>query len=359
MGKIIVTGVTGQDGSYMVDYLLEKTDHMVFGAVRRLSVKNHKNIEHVDNPRFKLVDMDVSDPISISGVIREIKPDYFINFAANSFVGTSWEMPTNHMQTNTMGVLYQLEAIREYCPECRYYNAGSSEEFGDVQYSPQNEKHPLRPRSPYGASKASARHIVKVYRESYGLYAVQGWLFNHESERRGEEFVTRKITRSIAKIRQHMAYGTLFEPLFLGNLDARRDWSHAEDFVRGVWKMLNQDTVCDLVKPYYFVKDYVLASNEMHSVRDFVEAALKWAGIQGKWEGSRYEEKFIDDAKGRVIIAVDPDFYRPAEVEQLRGDFTKALMELNWSPKIQFHELVERMCENDLTLIGGDVVLGG
>jgi len=345
--RIIVTGVTGQDGSYMVDYLLKNTNHKIYGAVRRLSVKNHKNIEHIDNERFELVDMDVSDPISISGVVEDIRPDYFINFAANSFVGTSWNMPVNHFQTNTMGVLYQLEAIRKYCPKCHYYNAGSSEEFGDVQYQPQDEKHPIRPRSPYGASKASARHIVKVYRESYDMYAVQGWLFNHESERRGEEFVTRKITQAVARIKKDLDAGKKPKILSLGNLDAMRDWSYAKDFIRGVWMMLNQPQGYeDIIKP----SEYVLASGEMHSVRDFVNAALEWADIWGDWYGEGLDEKFVT-SKGKVLVEVNPDFYRPAEVNSLWGDASLAKKELGWEPHVAFRDLVEIMVDNDMNLL--------
>ena len=272
MKKILITGVTGQDGSLMADYLLENTQHTIIGGVRRLSVKNHTNIAHLlENPRFFLIDLDVTDSQNIDRVIQEQKPDYFINFAANSFVGCSWDMAHNHMQTNCMAVLHQLEAIRRHAPSCRYYNAGSSEEFGDVVTTPQNEEHPLRPRSPYGASKCAARHLVKVYRDSYDLYAVQGWLFNHEGVRRGEEFVTRKITKNVARILKEFEQGKEITPLELGNLDAKRDWSDAEDFVSGIWRMLNQNRE----NP----KDYVLSSNETHTIREFVVEAFNFAGF--------------------------------------------------------------------------------
>ena len=238
MKKAIVTGVTGQVGSYMADFLLKFTNIKVYGAIRRLSVPNHKNIEHIKDPNFELIEMDLGDEHSIFTTIQEIQPDYFINFAANSFVGNSWHMPVNHFDTNALGVMRQLEAIRKICPNCRYYNAGSSEEFGDVMYSPQDLKHPPRPRSPYGASKVAARQIVKVWRDSYNLFAVQGYLFNHESERRGEEFVTRKITMNVARIKKELDEGKKPEPFELGNVEAKRDWSHAEDFVRAVWLML-------------------------------------------------------------------------------------------------------------------------
>ena len=202
MKKIIVTGVTGQDGSHMVDYLLKHTDHEIYGSVRRLSVKNHENILHLENePRFHLIDMDLNDAHSMRDVILDIKPDYFINFAAQSFVAGSWNYPIQTWDTDADAVLHILESIRRFVPDCKFYNAGSSEEFGDVVTSPQNEDHPLRPQSPYGAAKCAARHLVRVYRESYNLYAVQGWLFNHEGSRRGLDFVTRKISHTVARIK--------------------------------------------------------------------------------------------------------------------------------------------------------------
>jgi GDPmannose 4,6-dehydratase len=339
MKKVIITGVTGQDGSFMADYLLKNTEHTIIAGVRRLSVKNHGNIAHlVDNPRFKLIDLDVADQANTEMVIAEEKPDYFINFAANSFVGVSWKMPVNHMETNAMAVLYQLEAIRKYCPKCRYYNAGSSEEFGDVLHAPQSELHPLRPRSPYGVSKASARHLVKVWRESYRLFAIQGWLFNHEGTRRGEEFVTRKITKNVARIQKEYPSGD-FKPLELGNVDAKRDWSDAEDFVHGVWLMLNQK------EP----KEYVLSSDKTHSIREFVEEAFNFAGFakeQCRWEGYSVNEKYYHEDK--VLVQINPDFYRPAEVDLLLGSSDSARKELGWSPKTDFLGLVRKMVANDI-----------
>jgi dTDP-4-dehydrorhamnose reductase len=200
---VFVTGVTGQDGSHMVDYLLKNTDYTIFGGARRLSIKNHENLHHLENEsRFKLINFDLSDAHSISKTIEQIKPDYFINLAAQTFVGSSWDFPAQTWECNTTGIIHILEAIRQHKPTCRFYNAGSSEEYGNVAYTPQDENHPARPRSPYGASKSAARQLVKVYRESYNMYAVQGLLFNHEGTRRGEEFVTRKITKGIARIKQ-------------------------------------------------------------------------------------------------------------------------------------------------------------
>ena len=339
MKKIIITGVTGQDGSFMADYLLKNTEHAIVAGVRRLSVKNHGNINHlVDNPRFKLIDLDVADQANTEAVIEEEKPDYFINFAANSFVGVSWKMPVNHMETNAMAVLYQLEAIRKHRPNCRYYNAGSSEEFGDVLHSPQSELHPLRPRSPYGVSKASARHMVKAWRDSYNLYAIQGWLFNHEGTRRGEEFVTRKITKNVARIKYEYILND-FKPLELGNVDAKRDWSDAEDFVEGIWLMLNQE------EP----KEYVLSSNETHTIREFVEEAFNFAGFGSekcRWEGRGVDEKYYHG--DRVLVQINPEFYRPAEVDLLLGDSSLARRELNWNPQTDFLELVRKMVAHDL-----------
>jgi GDPmannose 4,6-dehydratase len=353
MKKIIITGVTGQDGSFMADYLLENTDHTIVAGIRRLSVANHVNIKHLkSNPRFKLIDLDIADAQNVEQVIRDEQPDYFINFAANSFVGSSWTMPVNHMNTNCMAVLYQLEAIRKFAPNCRYYNAGSSEEFGDVSYAPQDEAHPLRPRSPYGASKAAARHLVKVYRDSYAIYAVQGWLFNHEGTRRGEEFVTRKITKNVARIKRAIENKLPFEPLKLGNLESKRDWSDAEDFMDGVWKMLNQD------EP----KEYVLSSNETHSIKEFVELAFEAAGIEGVWVGEKLEELYIlpngladfSECASVKLMEIDEKFYRPAEVELLLGDSTKARQELGWTPKTSFQNLVDKMVSADILSLDGE-----
>jgi GDPmannose 4,6-dehydratase len=335
----IVTGVTGQDGSYMVDYLLENTDLFIVGGVRRLSVYNHININHINNPRFILLNFDLTDSHSIARIVEKLQPEYFINLAAQSFVASSWDFARQTWQTNSTSVLDILEAIRLYKPTCKFYQAGSSEEFGNVSYVPQDENHPLKPRSPYGASKAAARQLVKVYRDSYDLYAIQGWLFNHESERRGVEFVTRKITTNVARIRHCIKSGSYFLPLELGNIDAKRDWSHAMDFVEGIWLMLNQETP----------KEYVLSSNETHTVREFVEKAFKFAGIDGSWTGEGVNEKYVLSNKPNItLMQINEKFYRPAEVELLLGDSTLARKELNWTPKISFDELVKKMIENDL-----------
>jgi GDPmannose 4,6-dehydratase len=347
MKTALITGVTGQDGSLMVDFLLKNTDLNIIGTARRLSVPNHENINHLkDEKRFRLIDLDVTDSENISEVIQKEKPDYFINFAANSFVGNSWSMPVNHMQTNCMAVLHQLEAIKKHAPHCRYYNAGSSEQFGNIDYCPQDINHPFKPRSPYGAAKCSAHHLVKVYRESYNLYAVQGILFNHEGVRRGEEFVTRKITKGVARIYHAIKNKKSFQPLSLGNIFAERDWSDAEDFVEGIWLMLNQDNP----------KDYVLSSNETHSIKDFIDLAFEHAKIEGVWIGLGKNSRYIipnyvadiADIRSQVLVEINELFYRPAEVDILLGDSTPARKELGWNPKTSFSQLVKKMVDNDI-----------
>ena len=345
--KIIVTGVSGQDGSYMVEFLLENTDHEIFGVVRRSSNPNYSSLnEPLKNPRFKLVMGDLSDSQSIENIVREVNPDFFINFGAQSFVGASWQIPEQTFDVTAVGVLRCLEAIRKFAPKCKFYSAGSSEEMGDVQYSPQDIQHPIRPRSPYGAAKAAARHITKTYRDSYNLFAIHSILYNHESERRSEDFVTRKITKGVARIMKAITDKKDFKPIELGNIEAKRDWSHAKDFVRGVWLMMNQP------EP----KEYILSSNETHSVKEFAEKAFSVVGLKGVWHGSGIGEEFCppnhlleeDYIKSSVLIKVSPHLYRPAEVAILHGDSSLARKELGWQPEICFDQLVELMVKNDM-----------
>jgi GDPmannose 4,6-dehydratase len=342
MKKVIITGVTGQDGSHMIDYLLKNTDYLIYGTARRLSVKNHENILHLEaEPRFKLINMDLNDAHSIRDVVIDIQPDYFINFAAQSFVAGSWDYPIQTWITDADSVLHILESIRRFAPECRFYNAGSSEEFGDVIKTPQDESHPLLPQSPYGAAKCAARHIVRVYRESYGLFAVQGWLFNHEGVRRGLDFVTRKITHGVANIKKSLKNGTGPKPLELGNIEAKRDWSDAEDFMEGVWLMLNQDSP----------KQYVLASGEMHTIREFLNLCLESAEIEWHSTGSGENETYTETSTGSLIFKVNPKFYRPAEVHKLCGDPSLAEKELGWTRKTDFQGLVKKMYDSDFALV--------
>jgi GDPmannose 4,6-dehydratase len=370
---VIVTGVTGQDGSFMVDYLLKNTDCEIFGGARRLSVSNHDNIKHLENEkRFHLINFDLTDTHSISQIISVLRPKYFINLAAQSFVKSSWDFPSQTWETNTTGVLNVLESIRLHCPTSRFYNAGSSEEFGNVAYSPQDEHHPVRPRSPYGASKSAARQLVKVYRESYSMYAVQGWLFNHEGTRRGEEFVTRKITKGVAKISKELSAGTTPTPLVLGNLDAVRDWSDAEDMVDAIWRMLNQDVyrhdVANMIKDFdktghillpreinpawhsivvKNLREYVVGSGITHTIREFISEAFNCANIAGHWvKGmTALEETFVHN--NNILVKVDKVFYRPAEVEHLHANPTLIKRELGWNPQTTFEGLVEKMIYTD------------
>jgi GDPmannose 4,6-dehydratase len=342
---IVITGVSGQDGSIMVDFLLKNTDYVIFGGVRRLSVYNHENIKHINSDRFHLINFDLTDSHAISRTIEKLKPDYFINFAAQSFVASSWDFARQTWSTNSTAILDILEAIRLYKPTCRLYQAGSSEEFGNVSYTPQDEQHPLRPRSPYGASKAASRQLIKVYRESYNLYAIQGWLFNHEGIRRGEEFVTRKISKNVARINFAIKNNADFIPLELGNLEAKRDWSDAEDFVEGVWMMLNQD----IYNKNYSGSpiDYVFSSNETHTIKEFVEKAFATVGINGKWVGENEHTVYVND-NNKVLVQVNPKFYRPAEVDLLLGNSNKARQELGWAPKISFDNLIKKMVIYDI-----------
>jgi len=355
MKKVLITGILGQDGSNLAEYLLSlNEDIQVVGLTRRLSTPNYVNIKSIiDNPKFKIDYIDLSDSNSVDSCIKKHQPDYFVNFAANSYVGVSWSMPEQVLDVNTLGVLRCLETIRKIKPSCRFYSAGSSEEWGNVDYSPQDIDHPIKPRSPYGASKAAARHLVKVYRESYNIYAVHGILFNHEGTKRGEEFVTRKISKGVARILNAIKNEENYAPIELGNLDAKRDWSDSRDFVKGVWLMLNQD------KP----KDYILSSGETHSIREFVEKAFAAAGMKGHWQ-KRFEpqnEKFIlteilhedendipPQPKHLTLVCINPDFYRPAEVDLLLGDSTPIREELNWKPEISFDELVKSMVNFDV-----------
>lgn len=380
MSNIIVTGVTGQDGSYMVDYLLANTNHNIYGAVRRSANPNYSNLlQSINNPRFKIIHLDLADSVSINEAVKTLLPEYFINLAAQSFVGASWTMPEITFDINATGVLRCLEAIRQYAPMCRFYNAGTSEQFGDVQTFRQDENHPHRARSPYGAAKIAAHQIVKVYRESYNLYAVQGILFNHESERRGHEFVTRKISRYVGS-RFNGSNVLPRPPLELGNLDALRDWSHAEDFVDGIWRMLNQDIYREEylgkilekynkegrlllpkdVNPSYHqalvqnLHEYVLSSDTCYSIREFVENAIEVAtegSIQVEWRGEGLSETLNDTKTGECYVKVNPAFYRPAEVNTLLGNSLKARQELKWKPKNSFNDLVSRMVKNDLNFV--------
>jgi len=329
--KALITGITGQDGSYLADLLLEK-GYDVYGMVRRNSTENFERIEHIRDS-VKFVSGDLLDQMSLMTLIRDIQPDEVYNLAAQSFVPTSWSQPVFTGEATAIGVTRMLEAIRYEKPDAKFYQASSSEMFGKVVEMPQSEKTPFYPRSPYGVAKVYGHFITVNYRESYGIFAVSGILFNHESPRRGKEFVTRKITDGVARIK----FG-LLDTLELGNLDAKRDWGFAGDYVRMMWLMLQQDEA----------EDYVIGTGEAHSVREFVDLALKYAGFDIRWEGEGLNEHCIDKNSGKTIVRVSKEFFRPAEVNHLLADPKKAREKLGWQPKVSFDNLVQMMVDADI-----------
>ena len=339
MKRALITGVTGQDGSYLAELLLEK-GYEVHGLLRRASSPNTMRIDHlIAQNAIRLHGGDMADSSSIVRIIGESQPDEIYNLAAQSHVQVSFEAPEYAGDVDALGVLRVLEAVRTLGMErtCRVYQASTSELYGRVEQVPQNEFTPFHPYSPYAVAKQYGFWIVREYREAYGMFAVNGILFNHESERRGETFVTRKITLAAARI----ACG-LQEKLYLGNLDSRRDWGYAKDYVECMWLMLQHSVP----------EDFVIATGVQHTVRDFAERAFRHAGIELIWEGKGVDEKGIDRATGRVIIEVSPAFYRPTDVVNLWGDPTKARTVLGWNPqKTSYEELVKRMAEHDLALI--------
>ena len=334
MKNALITGITGQDGSYLAELLLEK-GYNVYGIMRRKSVVDYGNVEHIKD-KLHFIYADMTDEISLINAMKISQADEVYNLAAQSFVATSWEQPIATAEIDAIGVTNMLEAIRTVKPSCRFYQASTSEMFGLAQEIPQCETTPFYPRSPYGVAKLYGHWITKNYRESYGLFACSGILFNHESERRGKEFVTRKITDAVARIK----HGVL-DHLELGNMDAKRDWGHSKDYVRAMWLMLQQD------EP----EDYVIATNETWTVREFVEAAFAQAGIRLQWQGTGVDETGIDQATGKTLVKVNKDFFRPAEVYQLLGNPAKAEEKLGWKREISFAELVSRMVSNDLALV--------
>ena len=344
MKKALITGITGQDGSFLAEFLIEK-GYEVHGILRRSSSFNTGRIEHLyldewvrDMKKQRLVNLhwgDMTDSSSLIRIIQTVQPDEIYNLAAQSHVKVSFDVPEYTAETDAVGTLRLLEAVRILGLEkkTRIYQASTSELFGLVQEVPQKETTPFYPRSPYGVAKQYGFWITKNYRESYGMFAVNGILFNHESERRGENFVTRKITLAACRI----AAG-LQDKLYLGNLSAKRDWGYARDYVECMWLMLQND------RP----DDYVIATGEYHTVREFCTLAFREAGIMLRWEGSGTDEKGIDMATGKVLVEVDPKYFRPAEVQELLGDPTKAMTELGWNPhKTSFEDLVKIMVEHD------------
>ena len=342
MKKALLTGITGQDGAYLTEFLLDR-DYEVHGIVRRHSTPCTDRIDHIlNNPELKdrviLHYGDLTDASSLSNIVGRVRPDEVYNLAAQSHVGVSFEVPEYTALATGVGGIRLLEAIRQNEVPCRYYQASTSELFGGLPgTAPQSEKTPFYPKSPYGAAKLYAYWVTVNYREAYGMFAANGILFNHESPRRGETFVTRKITIAVAKI-----LAGLQDHLSLGNLDAKRDWGFAGDYVEGMWLILQQD------KP----QDYVLATNETHTVREFCELAFAAAGMKLRWEGSGVDEKGYEAETGKLLVDVDPKFFRPAEVELLWGDSTKAEKELGWKRKVDFPSLVKMMVDADRKTYG-------
>jgi len=337
MKKALITGITGQDGSYLAEFLLGK-GYEVHGIIRRSSSFNTGRIDHLykdlhnGNIKLFLHHGDLTDSSNLNRILEKIRPDEIYNLAAQSHVKVSFEVPEYTAEVDGIGVLRFLDAIKESGIKTKFYQASSSELYGKVQEIPQTEKTPFYPRSPYGVAKQYAYWIVKNYREAYNLYACNGILFNHESPRRGETFVTRKITRASVRIKKGIQ-----SKLYLGNLDSKRDWGYAKDYVEAMWLMLQQD------KP----EDYVIATNETHTVREFAELSFKELEIMIKWIGEGENEKGVCKKTKKVLIEVDPRYYRPTEVDLLIGDYSKAKKELGWEPKVRFEELVKIMVTAD------------
>ena len=338
MKKALITGVTGQDGSYLAELLLDK-GYEVYGIMRRKSVVDYGNVEHIKD-KIHFIYADMTDLVSLVNAMRVSEADEVYNLAAQSFVATSWEQPLATAQIDALGVTNMLEAIRMVKPSCRFYQASTSEMFGLVQETPQRETTPFYPRSPYGVAKVYGHWITKNYRESYGLYACSGILCNHESERRGKEFVTRKITDSVARIKLGIQ-----DHIELGNMDSKRDWGHSKDYVYAMWLMLQQD----------HADDYVIATNETRTVREFVEIAFAKVGIELEWSGKGIDEVGKNKSDGKTLVKVNKEFFRPAEVEILLGDPSKAEKELGWKREICFNELVERMVKNDMEIVKKEI----
>lgn len=330
----MITGITGQDGGYLAKMLLEK-GYSVVGLRRRSSSDTLSNLaDHGILDKIELENFELLEMTNICRLIEKYKPDEFYNLAAQSYVKASWDEPVFTVQADGVGVLYILEAIREFSPKTKFYQASTSEMFGKVQTVPQNEMTPFYPRSPYGCAKLFAHWATVNYRESFDIFACSGILFNHESPMRGKEFVTRKITTQLAKL----SLGLTSEPLELGNIDAKRDWGYAGDYVEGMWLMLQQE----------HPDTYVLATGETHTIREFVNEAAKNAGFDIVWQGTGIDETGIDKKSGKMLVKINPKFFRPAEVESLVGDASKAKQILGWVPKVSYKELCRMMMEADI-----------
>lgn len=337
MKKALITGITGQDGSYLTELLLKK-GYEVHGIVRRTSMFNRDRIEHLHgDPRLILHYGDLTDSSNLNRILEKVGPEEIYNLAAQSHVQVSFEVPEYTAEVDAVGTLRILDAIKQTGVKARFYQASTSELYGLVQEVPQTEKTPFYPRSPYAVAKLYAYWAVVNYREAFNLHASNGILFNHESPRRGETFVTRKVTLGVAGIKAGK-----MDKLVMGNIDSKRDWGYAPDYVEMMWMMLQQETP----------DDYVVATNETHTVKEFIEESFKIAGIEIEWKGSGVDEKGLDKKSGKVLVEINPKYFRPTEVELLIGDPAKAKQKLGWEPKVKFKELVKIMTEADLKKAG-------
>lgn len=344
MKKALITGITGQDGSFLAELLLGK-GYQVYGIIRRASNFNTFRIDHImGHPNLKLFHGDVTDSANMNKILSQTKPDEIYNLAAQSHVQVSFEVPEYTAQVDAVGTLRILDAMQNHCPNARFYQASTSELYGKVQEVPQTEETPFYPRSPYAVAKIYGFWIVKNYRESYGLYACNGILFNHESERRGRTFVTRKITWALSEIAQGRK-----TPLKLGNIYSKRDWGYAKEYVEAMWLMLQQEKA----------EDFVIATGKTYTVKDFVDRCAKYVGYDLRWEGEGLDEKAYDKNTGQLIVEIDERYFRPAEVDLLIGDASKAKDLMNWETKVDIEELVQIMMDHDMNAVkqGTDFIL--
>lgn len=328
MKNVLITGVNGQDGSLMADYLLKVTDYNIYGVIR----KNSNMTNKINDKRFKLLEVDQFNKDIIDKIFLEIKPDYCINFASQNFYNDVWGNPSQTFEINAMLVLWLLDAIRNFMFKCKFIGMGSAEEFGDILYSPQDLKHPCNPKSPYSIGKYAARNLIDMYRERYNIYAIHCVLYNHEGTRRNERFITRKITKGLSKIKSDLMNNIDFEPIKVGNINIRKDWSDAEDFIEAIWLMLNQDKS----------RNYLLSSDETHSIKEFIDLACKYADINVEWKDDRL---YSND---KIIVEIDKNLYRPIENYLLVGDSSETRKILNWQPKTSFEMLVKKMIDFDI-----------
>lgn len=336
MKKALITGITGQDGSFLAELLLEK-GYQVYGIIRRASNFNTLRIDHImGHPNLKLFHGDVTDSANMNKILSQTKPDEIYNLAAQSHVQVSFEVPEYTAQVDAVGTLRILDAMQNHCPNARFYQASTSELYGKVQEVPQTERTPFYPRSPYAVAKIYGFWIVKNYRESYDLYACNGILFNHESERRGRTFVTRKITWALSEIAQARK-----TPLKLGNIYSKRDWGYAKEYVEAMWLMLQQEKA----------EDFVIATGKTYTVKDFVDRCAKYVGFDLRWEGEGLDEKAYDKNTGQLIVEIDERYFRPAEVDLLIGDPSKAKELMNWETKVDIEELVQIMMDHDMNAV--------